>query len=260
MNLQLENKIALVTAASSGLGYATAMQLLHEGAKVAVCGRSIARLKKAYTKLESNKLALFETDLNSKEAVDRLIQDTATQFGGLDILITNIGGPPLTTFEDATDKNWIEANDSIVMSAIHLIQAALPYLRKSQSPCILTITSITSKQPLPGLILSNVYRPAVAGLTKTLSKEFGKYGIRANSILPGYTMTDRLKDGIDFKAKNNHISFEEVTKELAKDIPLGRIGNPQEFANVATFLVSPAASYVNGVMMVVDGGASESLF
>lgn len=263
MDLELQNKVALVTAASSGLGLATAMQLLNEGAKVAVCSRSKNRLQQAYQdQLENNgqNIALFETNLTSETDVNKLIADVTLHFGGLDILITNISGPPLTFFEKAQKEDWQNAHDSIVNSCIHLIHASLPFLYKSTSPSILTITSVAAKQYMPGLLLSNVYRPAIIGLTKVLSVELGEKGIRVNSILPGYTMTDRLKSALEYKANKNHTSLQQEEIILAKSVPLGRIGTPDEFAKAATFLVSPAASYISGVMLQVDGGFTESLF
>ncbi len=261
MDLGLTNKIALVTASSSGLGQATALQLLQEGAKVAVCSRSMQRLKKAYANVTaSGNIAFFEVDITDEESIKALINEVVTRFGGLDILVTNIAGPGLTDFENAKEESWYDANESIVMSCVHLVQAALPYLKKSKCPSILTVTSFVAKQIMPGLLLSNVYRPAVIGLTKALSKELGKFNIRVNSILPGFTLTERLQQTIEHRAKNDGVTLQQATEKLAKSVPLGKIGTPEEFAKVATFLVSAAASYVTGVMMQVDGGVLESIY
>jgi len=253
VDLRLNSKIALVTAASAGLGLATAKQLLAEGAQVVVCGRSLARLEQAYAAelaAANNNLVLIEADLAAKSSIENLVDETVSKYQGIDILITNNGGPPHVEFETATDEQWDAANQGIVKSAVDLINASLPYLKKSNATSILTITSVSVKQPLPGLLLSNVYRPAVIGLTKTLAKELGEYQIRVNSILPGYTLTKRLESVLP-----NDAAREQITQK----IPLGRMGEPEEFARTAVFLVSPAASYITGVMLPVDGGFCEGL-
>lgn len=261
MNLNLTNKIALVTAASSGLGHATAVQLLNEGAKVAVCGRFLERLKHAYVDIaNAENLAIFEADLTSKESVMALVQEVVNHYGGLDILVTNIGGPVLVDFEHSTEEQWHAAHSGILSSCVHLIKASLPHLRKSTSASILTITSFTAKQVMSGYLLSNVYRPAVIGLTKSLSKEFGKFNIRVNSILPGFTMTERLREIVQKNADMHNVSFQEEVKSLAKGVPLGRVAEPEEFAKVAVFLVSSAASYISGAMLHVDGGFCDGLY
>ena len=145
------------------------------------------------------------------------------------------------------------------MSAVNLIQAALPYLRQSDAASILTITSVSVKQPIAGLLLSNVMRPAVAGLTKTLSQELGREGIRVNSILPGWTATERVDEIMAYRTQHNQTSKEAEVTRITNSVPLGRMGQPEEFGRVAAFLVSPAASYVNGVMLQVDGGSYAGL-
>ena len=262
MDLQLSEKVALVTGASSGLGYATAVELLQEGAKVVVCGRSKSRLESAYAEVAkkySDRLLLVEADLDIASAASELVEKTMVHFNGLDIVVFNSGGPALMHFEEATDAIWEEAFSSLLMSCIRVIRCALPHLRKSAAPSILTVTSITAKQPLPGFLLSNVFRPAVIGLTKTLSKELGEYNIRVNSILPGYTATPRFTEALHYQAQKNHSSFEAEAEKVSEQIPLKRLPDPHEFAKSATFLVSPAASNITGLMMQADGGFYEGL-
>jgi len=185
---------------------------------------------------------------------EKLIQQTVEAFGGLDILVTNAGGPPAGPFESFDETKWQSAVDASFMSHVRLIRAALPHLRKSPAPSILTVTSYTVKQPMNNLVLSNSVRLATIGLTKSLALELGKDGIRLNSILPGWTVTERVQELMAFRAKNNNTTVEdEFTKQIA-EIPLGRMGQPEEFARAAVFLVSPAASFITGVMLPVDGG------
>ncbi len=264
MNLGLSNKIALVTAASQGLGFAAARELAREGAKVMICGRSQERLNAAIAKLKDEfgvdtPLAAKVANVSQAEDVNALVDAVVSTFGGLDILITNAGGPPKGTFATTNISAWQDSINLTLMSAVHLIHAALPHLEKSNAASILTITSISAKQPINNLLLSNVIRPAVVGLTKALSQEYGPKGIRANSILPGWTKTERVDYLLDGLAKAKGTSSEEEAQKITAATPLGRMADPQEFGKVAAFLVSPAASYVSGVMMQVDGGAYAGL-
>lgn len=264
MDLGLQDKVALVAASSAGLGLATAVELAREGAKVAICGRSQERLDRALAQIrqevgEAAAVASFVADVTSEEAVNQLVAETVAHFGGLDILVTNAGGPPAGTFDSSDLAAWEKAVDLTMMSAVWLIRAALPHLRRSQAASILTVTSASAKQPITGLLLSNVLRPAVIGLTKTLSQELGPENIRVNSILPGWTATDRVKELMAYRARQNN--SDEATEEgkITQNIALGRMGEPAEFGRVAAFLVSPAASYLTGVMVQVDGGGYKGL-
>jgi 3-oxoacyl-[acyl-carrier protein] reductase len=257
VDLQLENRIALVAAASKGLGYATALQLAREGANVAICSRDEAHLNAAtdsiQTETGSPVLGVI-ADVTNAEDITRLVENVTGEFGGLDIVITNAGGPPSASFEEVTDKMWMDAVDLNLMSSVRLIRAALPHLRLSTAPAVLTITSYSVKQPIPNLVLSNSVRMAVIGLTKTLALELGGEGIRFNSILPAWTETERVYDLMEARAQRNESTVEEEIAKQSEGSPLKRMATPQEFANVATFLCSPAASYVTGVMLPVDGG------
>jgi 3-oxoacyl-[acyl-carrier protein] reductase len=193
-------------------------------------------------------------DVSLPDVPEKLVRQTVDAFGGLDILITNAGGPPAGTIDSLDEAAWQKGMDLCLMLHVRLIKSALPFLRTSDSPSVLTVTSFTVKQPLENLLLSNSIRTAVIGLTKSLSLELGKEGIRVNSILPGWTETERVTQLMTVRAEANHSTAEEETRKLAATIPLGRVGRPQEFANAVAFMVSPVASYITGVMLSVDGG------
>ena len=257
MDLQLKGKVALVTGASRGLGYATALTLAREGCRVAANSRSEENTKSAAGKIASEtrtQVIGLAGDVSEAGIAEKVVTATVEALGGLDILITNTGGPPAGPFESFDESAWQKAVDLSFMSHVRLIRAALPHLRKSSAASVLTITSYVVKEPMLNLVLSNSIRAATVGLTKSLALELGKDGIRFNSIMPGWTETERVVDLMSFRAKNNNTTTEEETRKQAAEIPLGRMGKPEEFANVASFLVSPAASFVHGVMMPVDGG------
>ncbi|MEC4811737.1 MAG: SDR family oxidoreductase [Scytonema sp. PMC 1069.18] len=261
MDLQLSGKIALVTAASKGLGKATARQFAREGAKVAICARS-ELVEKTAADIENEtgaEVLAIRADVTQQKDVEHLMNATVQKFGGLDILVTNTGGPSAGNFDDVNLTDWEDSVHLILLSAVRLIKLALPHLRKSFSPAILTITSSTTKQPAPNLILSNCVRMSVIGLTKSLSREFGEDAIRVNSILPGWTYTERVEELIASRTVKNGKTPAEEIANINSVVPLGRMGKPEEFANVAVFLCSPAASFVNGVMLQVDGGLCQGV-
>ncbi|HOJ01909.1 MAG TPA: SDR family oxidoreductase [Anaerolineaceae bacterium] len=262
MDLFLKEKTALITGSSKGLGFATARQLLMEGATVIINGRnedSLSQAKLELEKIPGARVFAVAGDVAEADFPTRLVQEIQAHFDGLDILITNAGGPPAGAMDDFSIEEWEKAINTTFLSHVRLIQAAKPLLMKSPSPSILTITSAAVKQPMPNMILSNSIRAATVGLTKSLANEFGPLGIRVNSILPGWTDTERVQSLMQIRATANRSSIEEEYRKQAAESPLRRIGKPEEFARVATFLVSPAASYVHGVMLVVDGGTSKGL-
>jgi 3-oxoacyl-[acyl-carrier protein] reductase len=257
MNLHLKDKRALVTGASRGLGYAVALGLAHEGCRVAINSRDAEKISKAANILAQEtgaQVISLAGDVTAPEVVQKIIAEVVHVFGGLDILVTNAGGPPAGAFESFDEATWQKAIDLSFMSHVRLIRAALPHLRQSKAASVLTMTSYSVKQPIPNLVLSNSIRAATVGLTKSLALELGKDGIRFNSILPGWTETERVVELMSFRAKQNGTTVEEEIAKQSKDSPLGRMGTPEEFANAAVFLVSPAASYITGVMLTVDGG------
>ncbi len=252
MDLNLKGKRALLTGASSGLGFATARLLASEGARVAVNGRDPGKLENAAKRIGA--LAL-PGDVAAPEVPALLVEKAAEALGGIDLLLCNAGGPPPGAFESFDDEAWLAAVNLSFLSAVRLIRAALPLLRKSEAASVLTVTSVSVKQPIPNLILSNSVRSATVGLTKSLALELGGEGIRFNSILPGWTATERATKLAAANAAAKGITVEAEMAARARDFPLGRMATPQEFANVAVFLLSPAASYVTGAMIAVDGGA-----
>ncbi|MCP4422863.1 MAG: SDR family oxidoreductase [Chloroflexi bacterium] len=259
MDLGLKDKAALVVASSTGLGFAAALELARDGAKVVLCGRSQEKLDMAVARMkaelgEETAVVAFATDVTDPAQNEKLIADAVAHFDGLDILITNAGGPPGGTFDSLELDAWDQAYNLTLMSAVRLIKLALPHLRQSEAASVLTVTSFSVKQPVPGLLLSNVMRPAVAGATKTLSQELGPENIRVNSILPGWTATERVDHIFEYRAEQNNTDMVVEKGKVTASIPLGRMAEPAEFGRVAAFLSSPAASYITGEMILVDGG------
>lgn len=263
MDLHLKDKIALVTGASRGLGAAVAEMLSLEGAKVAINSRSAEKLQDTGNHIQQksgNPVFSVPGDVTDPAFPALLIEKVVNEFGGLDILITNAGGPPPGRFESFTDDDWQRAIESNLMSHVRLIRSALPYLLLSSCAAVLTVTSYSVKQPIPNLILSNSIRAATVGLTKSLALELGEKGIRFNSILPGWTKTERVQQLMASRAAANNSSIQEEIQKQAAESPLKRLAEPSEFAAAAVFLVSPAASYITGVMLSIDGGMVKGLF
>ncbi len=258
MNLNLNQKRALVTGASRGLGYAVAQGLAQEGANVAINSRDVQKITLAAKNIENTipgaQIFAFPGDITVPTFPEELVEQAIQAMGGLDILVTNAGGPPSGKFENFDDSTWQKAIELSLMSHVRLIRAALPALRNSKAASVLTITSYSVKQPIPNLVLSNSIRAATVGLTKTLALELGNEGIRFNSILPAWTETERVYDLMSYRAQLNHSTIEEEIAKQSRESSLGRMGTPEEFANAAVFLVSPAASYITGVMLTIDGG------
>ena len=257
MDLQLTGKCALVTGASRGLGYATALGLAQEGCNVVINSRNPSNIEKAAeTIAQQTGSSVYAIAGNAADPgfPGRLVQETAEKMGGLDLLVTNTGGPPAGKFTDFDDAAWQQAIELSLLSHVRLIRAALPYLKQSPAASVLTITSYSVKQPIANLVLSNSVRAATVGLTKSLALELGAEGIRFNSILPAWTETERVVELMSHRARVNGTSIAEEIARQSKESPLGRMAHPAEFANAAVFLLSPAASYITGVMLSVDGG------
>ena len=262
MDLGLSGKIALLTGASRGLGLATAKILAQEGVRLAINSRDQGRLEAAAKLLAQYKVEVITLrgDMTDPGTPGRLVNQTVAALGGIDLLFTNAGGPSPASFEDIDDDTWAHAVDLSFMSHVRLIRAALPALRRSKAPSVLTVTSVSIKQPIPNLVLSNSIRAATAGLTKTLALELGGEGIRFNSILPSWTQTERIEQLMADRATRMGTSVDEEIQAQNKQAALGRMGLPEEFGRAAAFLLSPAASYITGVMLSVDGGTYKGLF
>lgn len=263
MDLKLKGKCAFILASSRGLGFATAQCLAKEGCKVAINGRNKKHLDSAAQKLKEqtkDQILTIQGDVTDPDFPKYAINEVVNGFGGLDLLATNAGGPPSGGFESFTNEDWEQAIEFSFLSHVRMIREALPALRKSSTPSVLTFTSYSVKQPIPNLVLSNSIRAATVGLTKTLALELGNDGIRFNSILPGWTETERVNELMAYRAQQSGRTVDQEIKAQMKNTPLGRMARPEEFANVAVFLLSPIAAYITGVMLTVDGGAYKGIF
>lgn len=262
MDMGLRGKKALVLASSQGLGKAVAAQLAAEGADVMLASRNeekLAAVKQELLELDGGgRVEYCVTDVTRKEDINALIHKTGELFGQIDILVNNSGGPPSGTFESLTDEDWERAFELNVMSYVRMIRGALPYM-KINGGHIVNIASTSVKQPIPGLILSNTFRTGIFGLAKTLSQELAPYGILINTVAPGRIGTDRIRELDTARAEQNGISEEEVAEQFRKEIPLGRYGQPEEFAKAVVFLLSGANTYITGTSLVVDGGMVRAL-
>lgn len=257
MDLGLKGKVALVTAASKGMGRACAVAFGGEGARVAMCARTEADLREAADQVRKTgaEVLALPADVTRAADVKALVARVTETFGGVDILVANAGGPPRGFFDELSDEQWQGAFELSLLSTVRLIRAVLPSMRARRWGRILTIQSVSVKQPLPDLLLSNAVRPGVAGLMKTLASQLGKDNITVNTVCPGRIMTDRFLGGM----KTQGLSREEYLSRQSTDIPLNRIGTPEEFASVVVFLASERASYVTGVAIQVDGGLVRGL-
>lgn len=263
MDLGLRGKVAVVAAASQGLGKAVALGFAREGANLAICSRNETALEvvaKATRAYGVDTLAV-PADVTRAEDITRFIERTVSHFGGIDILVTNAGGPPAGTFQDfPDDAAWQAAFELTLMSAVRLIRGVLPSMRARGGGAIIVMTSSSIKVPIPNLILSNVFRAGVAALAKTLAEEFAPYNIRVNNVLPGRIATERLLYLDQVTAERAGVSVEEVRQRTIAEIPLGRYGDPEEFANAVVFLASERASYITGASLQVDGGYIKCIY
>ncbi len=254
MDLGLRGQTALVAAASRGLGRAVAAAFVGEGARVAICARNRQRLEATASELGGDVLPV-PADVTKPEDVERFVRTAADRFGHIDILVNNAGSPPAGAFVELTDEQWSQAITLNLMSAVRLTRAVIPYMRRQGGGRILNITSYVIKQPLQNLVLSNAVRLAVAGLAKTLAMELGPDNIQVNTVCPGPIATERLDELTQTVATRQQISFDEADRRLwTEQIPLGRVGQPEEFANAVVFLASPRASFITGTALQIDGG------
>lgn len=257
MDLGLGDKVALVTAASKGLGRAIAEELAAEGATVGMCARGEPALVAARDDIVSrtrSNVHAFVADVSQRDGIQRATSIMLERFGRVDVLVTNAGGPPAGPFESHDWDTWQRAVDLTLRSAVELTRAVLPGMRERKWGRILNVTSIAVKQPVDGLMLSNAIRAAVTGFARTLANEVAPHGITVNNILPGYTRTERVEQLNAANAKREGVSVEQVASRIEAQIPMRRLGEPREFAALAAFLASERASYVTGQSIAVDGG------
>jgi 3-oxoacyl-[acyl-carrier protein] reductase len=263
MDLGVKDKVAIVAASSKGLGRASALTLAREGAKVTVNGRDAASLKKTADEIRAETGAeVLEVvgDMRNPDDIKRLVDETIAKWGRLDMMVCNAGGPPAGTFTTHMDDDqaWLDAINLNLMSTLRLSRAAIPHLEKVGGGSITNIVSTSVKQPIPHLVLSNTARTGVIGMAKSMALELAPKNIRVNNVCPGSTRTDRILGLAKSRSAESGRDIEEILAEDAKQIPMGRHGEPQEFGNVVAFIASPAASYVTGVTITVDGGSTRS--
>jgi len=260
--LGLSRARALVTAATSGLGFATASALAAEGASVAICSRDGERARQAAERIATATGATvygFAADVAAAGDLERLFAQATAALGGLDVLVNNAGGPPPGGFDTLTDEHWKQGYELTLMSVVRATRLALPHFERAGGGSVLTILSSSVKQPIPNLLISNVYRPGLAGLIKSLAIDLAPKGVRVNGLAPGRIETERIRELDAALAKRQGKTPEEVMQASRAAIPMGRLGKPEEFGRVAAFLSSPAASYVTGHVMLVDGGSVRAL-
>lgn len=263
MDLGLRGKVALVAAASKGLGRATAAELAAEGASVIICARGEDALNAARDEIAAatgSQVVAVPGDVSRPEDVQRIVKTAVERCGPIDILVTNAGGPPSGPFESLTPEMWQEAVDVTLMSVVNLANAVLPGMKERRWGRIINITSISVKQPVDGLMLSNSVRAAVTGFARTLANEVAPHGITVNNILPGYTRTDRVEKLSAAAAEREGITPEAARGKWEREIPMRRLAEPSEFSALAAFLASDRASYITGTSIQVDGGWIKGLF
>ena len=257
----MRGKVALVAASSTGLGRAAAEELAAEGADLIICARSEGPLSEAKAALEGAgvRVVAVAANLTDPDDVTRVVDAGVAEYGRIDVLVTNTGGPPSGPFENHGPEVWDEAVRQNLMSVVNLTRAVLPGMKERGWGRIVNVTFIAVKQPVDGLMLSNSIRAAVTGFARTLANEVAPFGVTVNSVMPGFTGTDRLGELADKISARDGIAHEEVYQRWAAEIPVGRVGDPKEFAALVTFLTSDRASYITGASIPVDGGWIKAL-
>jgi len=262
MDLGLKNRVALVAASSQGIGLATAQAFAAEGCRVAMCARNAQTLQSAADRIRKQHSAevLAEAfDVTDATAVAKFVSAVVAQFGSVDICVTNAGGPPAKGFLAASLEDWQKAVNANFLSTVYFAREVIPRMQRNKWGRIITITSITTKQPVTDLVLSNAVRASVVGLVKSLANEFGKDGILVNNVGPGFTATDRLKELARARAAASGKPEQEFLDGWAADAPLKRLGDPRELADTIVWLASERASYITGQTVLVDGGMYKGL-
>ncbi len=256
MNLGIEGKIAMVSAASKGIGLAVAKALADEGCLLSICSRDEANLTAAAEQIAGN-VQTYIVDVSNPEDLEWWVQQTVTDVGPPSILITNTGGPPAGSLSEVTDEQWQAGFDGTLMNIIRLTRLVAPLMAESSFGRLVHVTSLVAKEPSPFLPISSTLRSGISALTKLQAVEFGKFGITANAVLPGHTLTDRQTHLAEIRASKEGISIEEALSQSASLSPLNRLGTPEEIAAVVVFLCSVQASYLTGEAILVDGAATK---
>src|SRR5271169_804152 len=262
MDFGLKGRVAIVAAASKGLGRAAAEELAKEGCEIAICARTAADLEQTAKEIEaaSGRPVFWRAvDVTKSEAVSAFVEAVDKKFGRIDICVTNAGGPPSKKFIDISLDEWRAAVDLTLLSNVFFAREVLPRMKHNHWGRFITITSISVKQPIDGLMLSNSLRAGVAGLAKTLANEFGADGITVNNVCPGYTLTDRLTELFETRAKDAGVAYEQILQQSTANVPIGRFARPEELAALVAFLASERASSINGTTITVDGGSTKGL-
>jgi 3-oxoacyl-[acyl-carrier protein] reductase len=263
MDLGLKDRVAIVAASSQGLGKAVALGLAREGAKLAICSRTESKISKTAEEIRQETgvdVLASPVDVTVYEQVQRFVAETQERFGRVDICVTNAGGPPAKPFSETTVEDWQAGVNLNLMSTLYFVREVLPLMQKRKWGRLITITSASVKQPIDNLVLSNSVRSAVSGLVKTLSNEYGKDNILVTNVCPGYTLTSRLDELSGRLAKAEGVDPGEIQQRWARQVPLGRLGSPEEFANMVVFLASERASYITGVSIAIDGGFVKGVY
>jgi len=264
MELGLKNRVALVCAASQGLGKAAAAAFAREGAHVVICSRDARKLAAAAKEIGAGapgaRVLTVKADVAKPADIRRLVRKALAEFGRIDVLVTNAGGPPVAAFPDLDDRTWQRGIDLNLLSTIRLIREVLPAMQKRKWGRIINITSFVARQPVDDLIISSTVRPGIFGLSKILANQHTRDGILINTVVPGFILTARQQEISAARAKTKGITPEEYIAEVAKSVPAGRMGRPEELADVIVFLGSERASYVSGTAVTVDGGLVKGIF
>lgn len=263
MDLGIKDRVAVVAASSRGLGQAVARGLAKEGAKLALCARTASALDVAAEEIRRDTGAEVMTqalDVTAHDQVRRFVAAVVERYGRLDICVANAGGPPAKSFAETTIEDWRAAADLNLMSTVYMAKETLPLMQRQQWGRFIAITSVAVKQPVEGLILSNAVRSGVSGLIKTLANEYGRYAVLVNNVCPGYTATTRLVELSHRLAGKEGIDPAEIQERWARQTALGRVGRPEEFADLVVFLASERATYITGASIAVDGGLVKGLY
>lgn len=264
MTPNLNGRVAIVTASSSGIGFAVAQILFEAGAFVAICGRDQERLISAQKALGANgsdRLLALQGDVADESFLQELVEKTKERFGtNIGVLVNNSGGPPPGEALSKTDEDWKAAIENNFLSVVRMCRLVVPFMKENNWGRIINLTSTAAREPAPGMVLSNATRAAVAAYSKTLAHELGPHGITVNTILTGGVLTDRLDSLLRKKIESTGQSMDEAIEEIEKTIPVRHIATPEEFARIVLFLTAPEAGYLTGAAIPLDGGASKSLF